>query len=112
MVYAGCTHQGELCLRQLVSSPSLSDLVREQKSQLCEHTLIVIYTSACCVNCIFFFKYLSSHFYRLPQTSQEDVLPLHFLQGQRRRDMYTHLHISSIMTAVTVKLKTRAFTNE
>ncbi len=23
-----CTHQGELCLRQLVSSPSLSDLVK------------------------------------------------------------------------------------
>lgn len=50
--YIHCTYQCELCLRQLASSPSLSDLVREQKSQH-EHTLSKIHTSTLSVNCIF-----------------------------------------------------------
>lgn len=36
----------------------------------------------------FFQKYLSSHFYLLPQTSQADVWPLHYLQEQRKSNMY------------------------
>lgn len=51
--YIHCTYQCELCLRQLASSPSLSDLVREQKSHLCEHTLSKIHISTLSVNCIF-----------------------------------------------------------